>query len=467
MAMNSLSILGTTSDAGKTTVVMALCKIFADQGYRVAPFKAQNVSNNSGVGEDERELARAQYFQAEAAGVPATYHLNPVMLKSHGNGSVHIVLNGQVHKSNDVYGYYRELDSLKTHVSAAFEYLQDNYDFVIAEGAGSPVELNLIHKDLSNTFIAEEYQTKLILVADIERGGVFASIYGTLELLDPALRKNVIGVIVNKFRGDQRFFEEGRKIIEERFQVPVLGVVPYQALNIDMEDSYSLQNYQQRIETPKIKLAIIAYPSISNYNDVDPLMADPEIHVDIIQHYRPLSGFDMVVLAGSKTTIRDLQWLKHTGLFSELQQFTGQIFGICGGYQMLFKKICDPLGVEAKEGSEEQGLGLIDDYITFANKKVLKRQTYQAFDHTVKGYEIHMGKAAKYPLYYHQAWIAGTHIHGIFDNNAFRTEWFKKINPKYIGYDYSQYRTDAIQEFVDMVAESVDCEQILQALAKE
>jgi adenosylcobyric acid synthase len=464
--MKSLSVFGTSSDAGKTTLVMALCRIFAEQGYRVAPFKAQNVSNNAAVSDDGCEISRAQFFQAEAAKIPTSYHLNPVLLKSQGNGSVQVVLNGQVYKSQGVKDYYQELDTLKIQVQAAFEHLRKHYDFVIAEGAGSPVELNLLHKDLSNTFIAQTFNTKTLLVADIERGGVFASVYGTIALLEPQLRKNLIGVIINKFRGDMRFFEEGRKIIEQRFEIPVLGVVPFQPLNINMEDSYSLQNYQQRLELEreKLSIAVIAYPGISNYDDLDSLMADEEIRVEIIKSYQSLSAFDMVLLIGSKTTIRDLQWLKANGLLAEILRFQGHIFGICGGYQMLFSSLNDPHAYEYQTPIQETGLGFIPDTITFHQDKILKRGQYQAFGQTVSGYEIHLARAEKYPLFYEQERIAGTHLHGIFDNDEFRTTWFQKICPSYQGYNYQNYRETQLQNFVEMIKTHVDYETLLTAL---
>ena len=462
--MNSLSILGTSSDAGKTTIVMALCRIFAERGFSVAPFKAQNVSNNSAVSDDGCEISRAQFFQAEAAGISTSYHLNPVLLKSHGNGSVQVVLNGKVYKTNDVYGYYRELDTLKSHVRTAFQYLATQYDFVIAEGAGSPVELNLLHKDLSNSFIAKEFNTKTLLVADIERGGVFASIYGTLALLEKQLRDNFIGVIINKFRGDLRFFEEGRKIIETRFNIPVLGIVPYQPLNINMEDSYSLQNYQQQLSNEKLSLAVIAYPTISNYDDIDPFIADPEIRVEIIQSYQPLASFDMVLLPGSKTTIQDLQWMKSNGLFSELAKYQGVIFGICGGYQMLFTSLQDIESIENNVPIIEKGLNLIEDTIIFQPHKILKRGNYHVWSQTVQGYEIHTGQAQKYPLFYASEQVAGTHLHGIFDNDLFRTAWLQKVQPRYQGYSYSAYRKKTLQTFVNHIVTHVDCDAIVSAL---
>lgn len=463
--MKPLAIFGTSSDAGKTSVVMALCRIFADRGIKVAPFKAQNVSNNSAVTVEGREISRAQCFQAEAARVEPSYLFNPVLLKSHGQSSVQVIVNGLVHQTQSIAAYYAEIEGLKQEVQKSFVQLQQDYDLVIAEGAGSPVELNLLHKDLSNTFVANTFNTKNILVADIERGGVFASVYGTLALMDSVMRRNLIGVVINKFRGNRRFFDEGEKIISEQFGIPVLGVLPFQPLNIDMEDSQSLQNYQQRRDAVKIRVAVIAYPGLSNYNDLDVLMADPELDVEIIRAYRPLQPFDMVLLPGSKTVIRDLQWLKQTGLFQELQNLNKPLFGICGGFQMLCTKLNDPDALEHETAGTESGLNFIYDTVTYENPKILRRGSYPLFAYpAIKGYEIHSGRMDKYPLYYQRGNVAGTHVHGVFDDNGFRTDYFKAINPAYQGYHYGQYREAQIQDFADMVKDNLDIEYIMRKL---
>jgi adenosylcobyric acid synthase len=463
--MKPLAVLGTGSDAGKTSLVMALCRIFADQGIKVAPFKAQNVSNNSAVTQEGREISRAQCLQAEAARLEPSYLFNPVLLKSQGNSSVQVIVNGLVHKKQSLSAYYDEIDALKVQVQQAFTRLQQDYDLVIAEGAGSPVELNLLDKDLSNTFVANTFETKNILVADIERGGVFASIYGTLALMDPVMRSNLVGVVINKFRGDRRFFDEGEKIIRDRFGVPVLGVLPYQSLNIDMEDSQSLGNYQQRLDDVKIRVAVIAYPGLSNYNDLDVLMADSELYIELITAYRPLGNFDVVLLPGSKTVIRDLQWLKQQDLFRELQQFSKPIFGLCGGYQMLCETLHDPDALESDEPTIETGLSFIDDIVIYQSPKILQQAYYQLFSYTaIKGYEIHCGRMNKYPLFYQGGRFTGTHVHGVFDDDAFRGDYFKAINPNYQGFEYASYREAQIQGFTDMVAENLDTAAILQAL---
>jgi len=243
--MANLSIFGTSSDAGKSTITWVIGRLLQEAGYSVAPFKAQNVSNNAHVADDGSEIAIAQHFQAKALGVPTSWHNNPVLLKSGRGNAASLIVRGKHLEDKEVGAYFRDLDRLKPAVEEAFSYLDARYDIVIAEGAGSPVELNLMNKDLSNIFIAQTFHTKIILVADIEKGGVFASIYGVYHLLPETLRRNIIGVVINKFRGDRRFFDEGVRIIEEEFGIPVLGVLPYEPLNLGFEDSQSLRHYTQ------------------------------------------------------------------------------------------------------------------------------------------------------------------------------------------------------------------------------
>lgn len=301
-------------------MTFVIAKILQDTGLRVAPFKAQNVSNNARVCDDGSEIAIAQSFQAEVLGIATSHHLNPVLLKSGSNGRASVIVEGKVISQQHVLDYYRDLDQLKPAVQRCFDYLADRYDCVVAEGAGSPVELNLMDKDLSNIFIAETYQTKIILIADIEKGGVFASIWGTYNLLPAHLRNNVIGVIVNKFCGDLSLFDAGIDIIQEQFKIPVLGVLPYMPFNLGFEDNASLQNFVQQSGQQKISIGVIAYPYMSNYNDFEPLIADDEVLLEFIHSPISLERFDVVILPGSKLVIQDLNWLKQNGLFEQLQQ---------------------------------------------------------------------------------------------------------------------------------------------------
>ncbi len=441
--MRNISIFGTSSDAGKSTITFVIAKILQDLGYSVAPFKAQNVSNNSHVCDDGSEIAIAQYFQADVLGVPTSYHLNPVLLKSGRGSSASLIVEGQVVKDKDVREYYRDLDTLKPAVKRCFEYLDSKYDCVVCEGAGSPVELNLMDKDLSNIFIAEEYNTKIILVADIEKGGVFASIYGVYNLLPEKLKKNVIGVIVNKFRGDLSLFDKGIEIIEKEFGIAVLGVLPYTPFNLGFEDSASLKNFVQDCSASTRKVAVIRYPYMSNYNDFEPLIADPNTCVEFIESNVSLSQYECVILPGSKLVIKDLQWLKKTGLFDQIKDIeknkSNHIVGICGGYQMLFSYITDNECVEVSEPSLEKGFGFIDDDIIFYKQKTLKKEGDL--------FEIHHGQSKKYPQEY-----KADHIYGTFSHGLFVDEWFKN------------YKKDRVREFVDEMKSRLDIDRILRAL---
>ncbi len=444
--MKNISIFGTSSDAGKSTITFVIAKILQDLGIKVAPFKAQNVSNNSSVCDDGSEIAIAQYFQASVLGIETSYHLNPILLKSGRGSSASLIAEGKVVADKDVLEYYRDLDTLKPAVKRCFEYLNNRYDCLICEGAGSPVELNLMDKDLSNIYIANEFNTKIILVADIEKGGVFASIWGVYNLLPQKLRENIIGVIINKFRGDLSLFDEGIRIIEEDFKIPVLGVLPYIPFNLGFEDSASLKNFTQDCKSATKKVAVINYPYMSNYNDFEPLIADENICLEFIDSNISLEKYDLIILPGSKLVIKDLIWLKNNGLFEQLQNTKKEILGICGGYQMMFENIIDDLAIETKTATSEIGLGFVDDNIIFQKDKVLKKQTYNIFGKTINGFEIHHGVSFKYPLYFEKENIKGTFVHGLFDDERF--EIFKQ---------------KTISEFVNIMSSKLDVDKILSS----
>jgi adenosylcobyric acid synthase len=437
--------LGTSSDAGKSTITFVIAKIIQDLGYTVAPFKAQNVSNNAKVCSDNSEIAVAQHFQAEVLNVPSSYHMNPILLKSGQKSSASLIVNGKTVATKDVREYYRDIETLQPAVKEAFEYLDKRYDCVVCEGAGSPVELNLMDKDLSNIYIATEFDTKIILVADIEKGGVFASIWGVYNLLPQQLRENVIGVIVNKFRGDLSLFDEGIRIIEEEFKIPVLGVLPYEPFNLGFEDSQSLMNYKQISDPDAKRIAVIAYPTMSNYNDFEALIANPEVSLEFIQNNINLEGFDQVILPGSKLVMKDLTWLKESGLFKQLQTLKTDILGICGGYQMMFKNIIDNDAIEAEKPTSMEGLGFIDDDIIFQKEKIVKNDKYKLFGKEIKGFEIHHGVSKKYPLSYEKGNIKGTFVHGLFDDEKFE-----------------DYKKETIQHFIEKMKNCLDIKKIIQ-----
>jgi len=445
--MKNISIFGTSSDAGKSTLTFVIAKIIQELGYSVVPFKAQNVSNNSKVCDDNSEIAIAQHFQAEVLGVKTSYHLNPVLLKSGRGNSASLIVEGKVVQDKDVREYYRDLDLLKPAVKRCFKYLDSKYDCVVCEGAGSPVELNLMDKDLSNIYIANTYDTKIILVADIQKGGVFASIWGVYNLLPEKLRANVIGVIVNKFQGDMSLFDEGVRIIENDFGIPVLGVLPYMPFNLGFEDSESLKNFTQNCKNATKKVAVINYPHMSNYNDFEPLIADETICLEFVTSNVDLDKFDLVILPGSKLVIQDLQWLKKNGLFEQLQTTKVELFGICGGYEMMFENLRDELCIENTTPTVEVGLGFIDDDIIFQHDKVLKRELYRMFKNDYEGFEIHQGISKKYPLFFEKNNIKGTFVHGIFDDEKFKT-----------------YKKKTIDNFVQTMKEKLDMNKIISSI---
>ena len=445
--MKNISIFGTSSDAGKSTITFVIGKIIQELGYTVAPFKAQNVSNNAKVCSDHSEIAVAQHFQAEVLNVPTSYHNNPILLKSGQKNSASLIVNGKVVANKDVLEYYRDLDLLKPAVKEAFQYLDARYDCVVCEGAGSPVELNLMDKDLSNIFIATEFNTKIILVADIEKGGVFASIWGVYNLLPKKLQNNVIGVIVNKFRGDLSLFDKGIEIIEKEFKIPVLGVLPYLSFNLGFEDSQSLMNYQQQTNPYAKRVGVIAYPTMSNYNDFEALIADPNIALEFIHNNISLKGFQQIILPGSKLVMKDLTWLKKSGLFEQLQTIKVEIIGICGGYQMMFNNIVDNQAIESEKPKRMEGLGFIDDDIIFQKEKIVKQKKYSIFGKEVNGFEIHHGISKKYPLYYEDEQIKGTFIHGLFDDVIFE-----------------KYKKKTIYNFIETMKKRLNVDKIIQEI---
>ncbi len=460
--MHSLSIFGTSSDAGKSTLSFAITYLLHKQGIKVAPFKAQNVSNNSQVTDLESgEIAIPQAFAAEAIGLPTRAAFNPVLLKSGGKSKAHMIVNGVSVGDADVREYYANIDKLKPIVKSAFSSLLEEFECVVAEGAGSPVELNLMSKDLSNIYIAEEFNTKIILVADIERGGVFASIYGVYHLLPKKLRKNVIGVIVNKFRGDITLFDEGITIIEKQFKIPVLGVVPFKAFNLGFEDSQSLMGYTQDTTNAIIKVGVIKLPHISNFTDFEPLVVDEEIDLAFISSASDLDSCDLVVLPGSKRVIDDLAWLKERGFEKKLSSKKTKVVAICGGYEMMFERILDEDGIES-EVKETLGFARLKGDITFAKDKVLKKGSYNLFGIMCEGYEIHNGIAKKRCKSAKN--LYGTFIHGLFDNDALRDALFREINPLYKGYNFKEYKKKAIAEFAEHINSHIDMPYVIKEL---
>ncbi len=462
--MNSLSIFGTSSDAGKSTLSFAITYLLHHRGIKVTPFKAQNVSNNSQVTDVGGEVAIPQYFASQAIGIKTTPSINPILLKSGAKGKSHIILNGKSVSNTDVWSYYRDIDRLKPVVKKAFKELAKEYDCIVAEGAGSPVELNLMDKDLSNIYVADKFNTKIILVADIQRGGVFASIYGVYNLLPKKLRKNIIGVIVNKFQGDMRLFDEGVKIIENDFGIKVLGVVPFKPFNLGFEDSASIMGYTQDISKAIIKVGVIKLPHISNFTDFEPLIVDDEVELSFISNPSEASSCDVLVLPGSKLVIDDLAWLRKRGFEKIFQDKTKTIVAICGGYEMMFEQILDDANIESNQ-TITKGFARFKGDVVFQKDKIVQKGTYRLFRCIVDGYEIHNGIAKKRCK--QKTNLYGTFVHGLFDSDEFREKLFFSIDKNYKGYNFKEYKAKAIKEFASHIDEHIDMDFIEKVLRRE
>ncbi len=446
-----LAVFGTGSDVGKSIAAAALCRIFSDSGIRVAPYKAQNMSNNSCVTAEGGEIGRAQAVQAECARLEPTVHMNPLLLKPSGNRVSQVVLRGKAagNAASADFRHFRAryFDETK----ASLDQLRAAYEMVVIEGAGSCAEVNLRGWDIANFRTAQAGDAAVVLVADIERGGVFAQVIGTLDLLEKEERALVKGIIINRFRGDSALFDDGREFIEQKTGLPVLGVVPFDPeLDIDAEDSLSLDAsvaHRLRPVKNKINIASVRLPHISNFTDAAPLPRHPSVNFTWLHRPAPLDGVDLLILPGSKNVRADLRWLAESGWRGAILDYAkrgGRIIGICGGYQMLGTGVDDPHGVEEAPGSTP-GLGLLDVRTVMAREKRLARvrAKWLATGGTLAGYEIHMGvtelgrgvqplisieaEGAAHPDGASSAdgKIMGTYLHGLFDEPVFLDAFLK------------------------------------------
>ncbi|AZB42679.1 cobyric acid synthase [Bacillus sp. FJAT-42376] len=453
--MKGLMLQGTSSDVGKSLLVTALCRIFADKGLNAAPFKSQNMSNNSYVTLDGLEIGRAQGIQAEAAGQEANVYMNPILLKPSSDMASEVVLFGkrdQVLSGMDYRSSYYER-GLQAIEQSIYE-LGKRYSYIIAEGAGSPAEVNLNDRELVNMKVAELADLPVILVADIERGGVFASIFGTLALLSPKDRKRVKGLIINKFRGDIELFREGREWLEAETGVPVLGIVPFlHGHMIEGEDSLSITSLFPVKRKFAIDLAVIKLPYLSNYTDFEPFLFEEDVRIRFIDRPEDLGEPDAIILPGTKSTISDLETINKSGLAQAILEHARagkEVLGICGGYQMLGERLIDRFGMDTGvEGYETAGLGLLPVYTEFLKEKETIRRsgrtakTCPLGQWTVKGYEIHMGKTygsgfepfLEFPGGSGDegataGFVTGTYMHHLFYNDGFRTAWLNHLREK-------------------------------------
>jgi len=511
----TLMIQGTASDVGKSLITAALCRIFTQDGYRTAPFKSQNMSLNSYVTWDGKEIGRAQGMQADACGIIATTDMNPILLKPSGEMSSQVVVHGKPLRDYEAREYReRYLPVAGGIARESLRTLRESYDIVVLEGAGSPAEINLKDRDIVNMNMAAWAEAPVVLVADIDRGGVFASIVGTLELLEPQERDRICGFVINKFRGDVALLQPGLDWLEERTGKPVLGVLPYlPGLELEDEDSLSLSASmaaasRRSTATPsaddmdRLDIAVIKLPRISNFTDVDPLLTEPDVRVRFVEQGKEWGTPDLILLPGSKNTIADLAWLREQGLAELVLNHVrsgGRVAAICGGYEMLGERLLDPHGVEANQ-PEYPGLGLFPFDIEFHPHKTTVRAEGtarlgdSASSFQIDGYEIHMGQLIPNSPELRQPFLIrdmqqeqsianensyrpegvcspdgkvwGTFLHGILHNDSFRRAWLNEARadrgwaPLAEGIRFRERREAAFDRLADAARAYMDLPRI-------
>lgn len=450
--MKGIMVQGTSSDAGKSYIVTGICRLLANKGYKVAPFKSQNMSNNSYVTYDGCEIGRAQGVQSEAAKQIPNVHMNPILLKPRMDSKSEVVLHGKVFRSYSGMDYGRDFTLTKgmEAVRESLQYIEDNYDLVVIEGAGSPAEVNLNDREIVNMRIAEAADVDVILVTDIDRGGSFASLVGTLELVFEH-RHRIKGVVFNKFRGDIRLLEDGLKWFEDYTGVKVLGVLPMMKdIHVETEDAQSKQLLHQYETDEPLDIAVIHMDRVSNNTDVEPFIFEKDCSVRIVKRAAEFGHPHAVIIPGTKSTIDDLNILKERGLDVSIKEFAekgGKVIGLCGGFQVLGKKIVDNIGIDSDEVQETEGLGLLGIETVFAKDKHVRQIAGDVVQGTgqgalVSGYEIHLGET-KYAegikpyivledgredgAVNAEGNVIGTYLHNLFHNDDYRTEWLNMV----------------------------------------
>jgi adenosylcobyric acid synthase len=498
--MKAIMVVGTTSHAGKSLLTAALCRILSRQGWRVTPFKGQNMALNSYVTSTGGEIGHAQAVQAWAAGITPRVEMNPILLKPQGDMTSQVILKGRVAGRAGAAEYYEQFFDLGWQaIEESLQRLSEEFDLVICEGAGSPAEINLKHRDLTNMRVARYLNAPTLLVVDIERGGAFAHVVGTLELLDPEERALIKGVIINKFRGQQSLLQSGIDWLQERTGIPVVGVIPWMDQAFPAEDSLSLVDRNVSSSSSEISISVVRLPRISNFTDFDPLESEPSVSVKYVSLKDPLGYPDAVILPGSKTTIADLVAMQRTGLAEAIQNYAaagGTVLGICGGFQMMGRMLADPEGVEGQEG-RYKGLGLLPLKTIITGQKVARQRlvtsNYPQAGLPVVGYEIHQGRShlmeteaengevAYKPLFddsnlgvvdvTQSVW--GTYLHGIFDNGPWRRAWLNRLRqqrglkslPTGIS-NYREQREAMLDSLADEVKQHLDLSPILKHLER-
>ena len=487
MAKN-IMIQGTMSNAGKSLLCAGLCRIFKQDGYRVAPFKSQNMALNSFITAEGGEMGRAQVVQAEAAGIAPDVRMNPILLKPTTDVGSQVIVAGQVQGNMRAMEYYRRKREFLPAVMEAYNSLASQYDIIVIEGAGSPAEINLKQEDIVNMGLAKLVDAPVLLVGDIDRGGVFAQLYGTVALLEEEERARIKGTIVNKFRGDRSILEPGIETLEKLCGVPVAGVIPYTHVDIDDEDSLTERFDRNSTERKLVDIAVIRLPRISNFTDFSPFERYANVSLRYVDKVADLHKPDMILLPGTKSTIADLKWLRQSGLEAAIQKAASAgtlVFGVCGGYQMLGRSVCDPEQVEAAGITQIPGMGLLDMDTVFLGEKV-QTQTTGTFGGlqgmlaglnglTYTGYEIHMGRSReKLPPVQGTGNVYGSYIHGIFDAPGVSDEILKAICTQK-GLDFAALGTfdlDAYKErqydlLADAVRGGLDMDLVYRILNRE
>ncbi len=490
-ANNTLMIQGCTSDAGKTTLVAGLCRLLQRRGLLVAPFKPQNMALNSAVTEDGGEIGRAQALQAMAAKVPLSVHMNPVLLKPSSDTGAQVILQGHSIGNINAMDYHDYKPKAAKAVFDSFAILSKTYSIVIVEGAGSPAEINLRQGDIANMGFAEEVDCPVILIADIDKGGVFAHIVGTLSCLSESEQARIKGFVINRFRGDIKLLEDGLEWLEQQTGKPVLGVLPYlHGLHLDAEDAISPT---KATRPGQFKVICPLLPHISNHTDLDPLLLHPDIDFEFIKHDEQIPPADLVILPGSKSVVFDLQWLKDQGWQTYLNKhlrYGGKVIGICGGLQMLGQWIFDPQGIESAF-PKQPGLDLLDYSTTLQTKKHLINRTGTLNIETpalMKGYEIHQGvtdlSAYKPAIIFDTDGTSNNHTtpttdgalsddnqllvsycHGLFDETSALLSLLQwSNNTTALPFDLAEHREEQLNRLADTLEQHLDLEKINQIL---
>ena len=489
-----IMVQGTMSNAGKSFLVAGLCRVFMQDGYRTAPFQSQNMALNSYITKDGLEIGRAQAMQAEAAGIEPTVEMNPILLKPTSNVGSQVIVNGEVLGNMKAMDYYANKKQLVPEIEKAFEKLSEEYDIIVIEGAGSPAEINLKENDIVNMGMARIAKAPVLLCGDIDRGGVFASLYGTVKLLEDEEQSMIKGLIINKFRGDVEILKPGLQMIEEKTGIPVVGVVPLTPLDIDDEDSLS-DRLTHTGQKGGIDLAVIRLPHISNFTDFNVFERMDGVSLRYVGSAGELGTPDLIFLPGTKNTMDDLTWLRESGMETAVLRCAEQkvpVVGICGGYQMLGELLEDPDGVE--HGGSMRGMGLLHTKTVFSRAKT--RTQIQGRVNTVsicgefagrevQGYEIHMGRTEKTgdcqeTIYLEdgrldglsnpEGTVFGTYLHGIFDYGDLaamtvsRLMRRKGIDPKNWHFDPEEHKRREYDKLADLVRNSLDMKRIYEIL---